>query len=252
MKLFKRIILFFGLVFILLFVFLATAVFVAANLRIKDIVEREIEQDIGIDITIEHVKFSPLLARISAQGIMIRNPAGFAEPELAYINVVHFIFDPIEVIVQRKPNIYLFAIDVERINIVRNAQKKVNIQEIVANSKIKAVSETQTPFYFDVAVISIAKVNFLDHASGKKKVSTYPVRIKNATFFDLKDGNEVARMIIAEALRHTEIGKLLHMTVVPVVTQVNNTMSAMWGATRTGAKGAFEIIALPFNLLTGR
>jgi len=251
MKLLKRLIIASGIIFLLLFIFLATIIFVGMSLRVKDLVEYEIEQELGINVTISSIHCSPLFAQIVAKGVTVHNPAGFTEPELAYINSIRLVFDPLEAIIQRKPNIYLFAIDIERLNVVRNAQKKINIQEIIPKKKTEAVSESQTPFYFDVMMVSIAKVNFLDYASGKKKTSSYPVRIKNATFVNLRNGSEVVRMIVFEALRYTEIGKLLHMTVIPVVSQVNNTVSAAWGATKTGAKSMWEIVSMPFHLITG-
>ena len=251
MKLLKRLIIASGIIFLLLFVFLATTVFVVKNLRIKELIEYELEQELDINVTIKDFSFSPLLTHVTATGVTVYNPKGFEGGELAYINSLSFDVDPIEAVVRRKPQIYLFMIDIERLNVMRNAKGKINIKEIIPQKDDVAASEAKTPFFFDVAVLSINQVNFIDHKSGRKKEYHYPVRIKNATFIGLKNGSEVVNLIIFEALKYTEVGKLVNMTVVPVFSQVNNTMSAAWGMTQTGAKSAWEILSMPFHLITG-
>jgi len=247
MKTLKKFILVLGIFSLVFFIFLSATFFIVESLRIKSLVEHEIEQDLGINITIDQIHFSPMLAHIVVDGITIQNPPGFGKGELAYINSMQFAFDPIELLVQRKPNMYFFTIDVERFNVVRNAQGKINIKELIPTKEDEIVSETKTPFYFDMAVMSIKEVNFIDYKSGSKKMYHYPVGIKNATFFDLKNGSEVVRMVITEAIKYTTIGKI-----VPVVSQMNNTVSAAWGMTTTGVKSVWQIVALPFNLLTGK
>jgi len=247
MKIFRRLILGLGLVLLFAIIFLLTTLFIVKHIRIKDLVEHEIEQDLGINVTIEQIHFSPLLAHIVVGGVSIQNPPGFDKGELAYINSMQFMFDPIELLVQRKPNVYFFTIDIKQLNVVRNAQGKINIKELIPTRQEEAVSETKTPFYFDIAVLSIEAVNFIDYKSGNKKVYQYPVNIKNATFFDIKNGSAVVRLIVSEAIKYTTIGKII-----PVVSELNSTVSSAWSTTTTGAKSVWQIITLPFNLLTGK
>ncbi|MFA5659752.1 MAG: AsmA family protein [Oscillospiraceae bacterium] len=248
MRILKRFILAFGIIFLLLAVFLAATVFVVKHLRIKDIVEYEIEQELGINVTIKEITFSPFLAHVAALGVTVHNPKGFPSEELAYINAMHFTFDPIEILFQRKPNIYLFTIDIERLNVIRNVQKKINIKELIPDKEQEDVSKEQTPFYFDAAVVSISQVNFIDYSSGHKKEHHYPVKIKNATFLDLKNGSDVVRLVISEAINCTDIGKLIHVTFAPVDT----TVSAVWNVTNSGVKGVWDIVKMPFDLLRGK
>ncbi|MDD2752659.1 MAG: hypothetical protein PHN59_05965, partial [Candidatus Omnitrophica bacterium] len=95
MKFFRKIIIFLGIVFCIFLILCTTVLFVLKHLRIKEIVEDEIEHSLGIKVTIEKIDFSPLLAHVGASGITIHNPAGFGQEELAYINSIHFVCDPV-------------------------------------------------------------------------------------------------------------------------------------------------------------
>jgi hypothetical protein len=252
MKIIKRFLIFLGLVFFILFILSVISFFILKNLRIKEIIEHEIEHSLGINVTIEKVEFSPLFARVGATGVTIHNPAGFPEKELAYINSIYFIFDPLEAIGRVKPNIYLFALDLKRLNIIKNSEGEVNIKEIVGVKDEESGKNDQTPFYFDVAVLSIGEVKYTDYTRKVKKETTYRIGIKNAVFVGLKDEQEVTKMIIYKAIENTDIGRLINLKIIPVVAQVGNTIDAAWATAKSGAKSAWSIVSLPVNLIFGK
>ncbi|MFA5276102.1 MAG: hypothetical protein WC417_04330 [Candidatus Omnitrophota bacterium] len=252
MTIIKRFLIFLGLVFSFLLILSFTSFFILKNLRIKEIIEDEIEHSLGINVTIEKVEFSPLFTRIGATGITIHNPAGFLEDELAYINSIYFVFDPAEMLSRNKPNIYLFAFDLKRLNIIKNSAGKVNIKEIIPVKDEKAEENDQTPFYFDVAVLSIGEVKYTDYTQGVKKGTTYRIGIKNAAFVGLKDEQELTRMIIYKAIENTDIGRLVNLKIIPVVSQVGDTIDAAWATAKSGVKSAWSIVSLPVNLIFGK
>ncbi|MDD4895042.1 MAG: AsmA family protein [Candidatus Omnitrophica bacterium] len=249
MNILRKIIVFLGIAFIILIIFLIITFSILKHLRIKEIVEREIEHSLGINVTINKINFSPFLAHIAATGITIHNPSGFVEDELAYIDAIHFVCDPLEIVTMKKPNIYLFALDLKRLNIIKDRDGKVNIKEIISISKEDTSVESKTSFYFDVVVLSVGEVNYIDYSQGTKREHKYPIGIKNATFISLKNEDDVVKMVIYKAIENTDIGKLINLKIVPVVSQIKDTMDAAWGTARTGAKGALSIAALPFKLL---
>ncbi len=252
MKILKRFFIFLGTIFLILFLLSITLFFIIKNLRTKEIVENEIERTLGVNITINKLEFSPLLAHIVASGITVHNPSGFVEDELAYINSVHLVFDPIEILTRKKPNIYLFALDLERLNIIKNKEGKVNIKEIIPIQEENASKEAETPFYFDIVVLSIGEVRFKDYAKGGNKEQKYIIGLKDATFVGLKDENEVIKMVVYKALENTDIGKFINLTISPFISGIGNTMGAAWGTAKSGAKGIWQIATLPFNLLVGK
>lgn len=249
MKILKRFILFLGTIFLILAILSVIAFSIVKHLRIKEIVEDKIEDALGINVTIDKLDFSPLLAHIAANGITVHNPRGFIESELAYISSIHFVFDPIEILTQEKPNIYLFTLEIDRLNIIKNKEGKVNIKEIIPVAGEDSAQKAEVPFYFDVFVLSIGEVKYIDYTGGVKKEHKYPIGIKDAAFVGLKDTDEVVKMVVYKALENTDIGKLINLAVVPVVSQITNTANAAWGAAKTGAKGAWEIATLPFKLI---
>lgn len=249
MKILKRIILSLGVIFIALVILLVASFIIIKHLKIKDIVEKEIESTLGINVTIKKFEFSPLLAHIGLSGITVHNPSGFAEDELAYIEAIHLVFDPIEIITLKKPNIYIFAMDLKRLNIIKNTEGKVNIEGIIAFKSDNVVHDNNIPFYFDIVVLSIGEVKYVDHTQAGKKEQKYLIGLKDAAFVNLKDESEVVKIVVAKAIENTDIGKLINLKIIPVVSQIGDTFDSAWGTAKTASKGAWSIATLPFHLL---
>ncbi|MFA4993251.1 MAG: AsmA family protein [Candidatus Omnitrophota bacterium] len=252
MKMIKKLVFVFGIIFLVLAVISLASFAVIKHLKIGEIVEKQIEQSLGIDVSIEKIKFSPLLAHIGLSGITIYNPAGFEEKELAYIEAIHFVCDPIEIITSKKPNIYVLGLNLKRLNIMKNKEGKVNLEEINPLKNGDAAIQDKTPFYFDMLVLSVGQVRFVDYSGPNKKEHVYPIGIKNAAFINLTNEQDVVRMVVSKAIENTDIGKLINLKIIPVVSQIGDTFNSAWGTAKTGAKGVWGIAILPFNLLFGK
>lgn len=252
MRILKKIIFFLGLFSLIFLMLLSVSIFTLKHLKIKDVVESEIEHSLGINITIEGIEFSPLLAHIGVKGITVHNPPGFPDDELAYIGSLHFVFDPVEILTRKKPNIYLLALDLDRLNIAKNKEGKINIKELIPVRESGTVKEEPHPFYFDVLVLSVGQVTYSDYSGKNRRVYKYTIGLKDAAFVGLQDENAVVRMIVYKALQNTEIGKLINLTIVPVISSIGNTVDAAWGTARIGAKSIWEIGTLPIKMLFGK
>jgi hypothetical protein len=252
MKIIKKLVFAFGIIFLILVFILVASFIITKHLKIREIVEKQIEQSLGIDVSIEKIEFSPLLAHIGLSGITIYNPAGFEERELAYIEAIHLVFDPIEIITSKKPNIYVLGLNLKRLNIIKNRQGKLNLEEINSLRDENAGIKDKTPFYFDVLVLTVGQVRFIDYSGSNKNEHVYPIGIKNAAFVNLRDEQDVVRMVVSKAIENTDIGKLINLKIIPVVSQIGDTFNSAWGTAKTGAKGAWGIATLPFNLLFGK
>lgn len=252
MKILRRLVISLGIVFITLIILLIVVFSIVKHLRIKEILESEIEHTLGINVTINKIEFSPLLTHIGVKGITIHNPAGFPQEELAYIDYIHLVFDPWEILIHKKPNIYLFAMYLKRLNIAKNKEGKVNIDGIIFPKKEDAAKEDETTFYFDIVVLSIDDVKYTDYTATPPKEYKYHIGMKNAAFVGLKNEDAVVKMVVYKAIENTEIGKLLNLTFVQLVSQIRNTADAAWGTAKTGAKSAWGIATLPLKLLFGK
>lgn len=251
MRILKKIIFILGVLSLLTIILVSTTLFVAKHIRIKEIVENEIEQSLGINVTIREVTLSPLLAQVGLKGVTIHNPDGFAEDELAYLESLRFVFDPIEVLTRKKPNIYLTTLDLKRLNIIKNKEGKINLKELIPVGGSLA-KNAETPFYFDVLVLSIGQVKYTDYSGPEKKEHKYTIGIKDATFVGLKDENAVVKMIVYKAIENTDIGRMINMTFVPVVSAVGDTIDSAWSTAKVATKGAWEIATLPLKLIFGK
>ncbi|MDD5119801.1 MAG: hypothetical protein PHR84_00615 [Candidatus Omnitrophica bacterium] len=251
MKIIKRIIFILGILSLVIVVLVSAVFFVAKHIRIKDIVENEIERSLGINVTIGEISFSPLLVHIGLKSVIIHNPEGFIEDELAYIEYLHFVFDPIEVLSRPRPNIYLTAIDLKRLNIIKNKSGKINLKELTPVKGSSSAENSQVPFYFDVVVLNVGEVQYIDYSAPVKKVTKYNIGIKEAAFVGLKDENAVVKMIVYKAIQNTDIGKLINLTVTPVFSAINDTVDAAWSTAKIGSKGIWQIGTMPIKLIFG-
>lgn len=248
MKILKSIFLILGAILLVILIVSAALLFYIRSLDVKQIIEREIESQLGIKVTIEKLEFSQLLTHIEAKGVTIHNPPGFDADELAYINSIYFVLDPAQAIISKKPNIYLFSLDMARLNIIKNKEGKINLKELIP---IKDVSpnKDETPFYFDVLVLSIGEVNYTEFAPSGNKTHKYPVAIKNEAFFNLPNEDDLIKLIVCKAVQNTDIAKIINLTFVPIFSNVSSTINSALGTAKTGAKSAWEIAVLPFKLI---
>ena len=252
MRLLKRIIIFCGIIFLALLFLSAALFFYVKHIKIKDLVEKEIESSLGISVSIEKLEFSPLLTHIGAGGVTIYNPTGFDEKELAYISSIHLVFDPLEAVTRSKPNIYLLTLDLKRLNIIKNKEGKVNLKELLPLRGAGVPADNENPFYFDVLVLSVGEINYTDYTQVPAKPKKYIIGLENKAFVNLKDEDEVIKLIVQAAIENTDIGKLINLTIVPVVTQVSDTMNSAWGTAKLGLKSLGEVAGLPFKLIFGQ
>jgi uncharacterized protein involved in outer membrane biogenesis len=252
MKILKKIILVLGTLF-LSFIILSVVLFMAIkHLKIKEIVERELEQELGVHVAIERLEFSPLLAHVGAIGVSVDNPPGFQEKELARLNYVHMLFDPWDLLVQKKPEIYVFAADLARLSIIKNIDGRVNIKEVGVLHRQESAQPDATPFSFDMIILSVGEVNYIEYSPAGKKEHKYTIGLKNQVFFNLHDEGEVLKLIVAKAIENTDIGKLINLTITPLVSHVSDTVSSAWGTAKLGARSAVDIATLPFKVLFGK
>jgi len=238
-----------GGIFLVFSIICSAAFFLLKRVDFKAIIEKEIKTELGVNVSIQKLNISPLFTRVSAINIYVDNPAGFEEKELAYISQLHLLWDPVEAIIRKKPNIYACAIDLKRLNVVKNKEGLVNLNELPI---IKNPKPDQQPFFFYLLLISVGELNYTQYNhKGQKATRNYPVHIYREAFYNVKDEDDVAKMVIYKAIGTTEVGKLANITIVPVVSDVSDTVSSAWVTVRSGAKSAAEIVAIPFKLIFG-
>ena len=228
MKFIKTFIILIGIVSLIAVVLTISGIIIIKNTDIKALLEKEIETSLGIKVTIDSIEFSPLLAHIGAKGVTIHSPKGFNQEELAYLSYIHILLDPLEIILRSKPNIYVCALDLKRLNIVKNNQGLINIEQLIPQKNLSADKKDNTPFYFDVLILSVGEVNYTDYTQKPIKTHNYKIDLKNATFYWLKNEQDVTRLIISKAIANTDIGKLINLKIIPAMSQVGTTVTEAW------------------------
>jgi uncharacterized protein involved in outer membrane biogenesis len=249
MKAIKRVIVFFGAIFLIILLLLSALFLFIRNLKTKELLVGEIKKELGIDVSIKELTLSPLLTAIRAKGITIHNPAGFDEKELAYIDSLDLIWDPMEMIIHKKPAIYLIMLNLERLNIIKK-DGRVNLKELIP-VKESGISDggDEDPFRFDLLILSIGEINYIEHNGAARKLNKYQIGIKNQVFFNLEDEDQLVRLIIYKAIQNTDIGKMINLTITPIASNVFNTFDAAIGTAKSGARSLFDAASMPFKMI---
>ncbi len=252
MKILKIFIIILGILFLSIILLSSATFAVIKHVKIKELVEKEIGDELGIRISIKELKYSQFLSHVSAEGVTIYNPEGFDEAELAYLNSIHLVWDLGDLLILKKPNIYILGIDLARLNIIKNNQGRVNIKELVPIKNPSVASKDETPFTFDVFVLSVDKVIYTEYSQSAKKSHVYNIGIKNHTFLLLRDEDDVIKLVIHSAIQNTDIGKLVNLTITPVLSGVSGTLDAAWGTAKSGVKSLVDIASMPFKVIFGK
>lgn len=247
MKFFKAFLIILGLVFVLESALFGAAFVVAKHIKIKDLVEEELEQELGIKVSIRKLTFSPLLTHVFAEGISVLNPAGFNEKEMGYINSLHLVWDLGDIVFLKKPTVYLMALDLDHVHIIKNKSGQVNLKELLPIQPGPRPPD-QTPFSFDAFILSIGQVTYTDHTLPAVKTHVYTINIKDEAFFKVMDEDKLIRLVIYNALKNTDIGKFIDLNV-SVLSGVSDTLESALDTAKTTAKGMFQIVAFPFKVL---
>jgi len=101
-------------------------------------------------------------------------------------------------------------------------------------------------------ILSIGEINYTEYSGDVKKVSKHKIGIKNQVFVNLKDEDELVRLVIYKAIQNTEIGKLINLTLIPVTSNVFGTVDEAIGTAKTGARSLFDAASVPFKMLLGK
>lgn len=221
------------------------------NIIVSRLLEKAAEGILGLNITIKDLDVSPLGTHLRMEGLTIYNPGGFEEKEMAYIPLVSIVCDPLEYIKNKKVHFYLLDLNVERINIVKNSEGLVNIKEIkvIQHSGQQQKGEKKS-FSIEILRLGLGDIYYTDHRSGgATKTRKFSVHIKDAMFSNIDSPQDIIDLVILKILANTEIGKLINMSIVPIVSDVSDVVVLTGKTVEATIKGFLDGITMPLKIL---
>lgn len=164
---------------------------------LRNLTERRITAQTGMYVRIDrlHVGFrEPIL---SIQGFKLYNRPEFGGGLLLHLNDLHVEYDP-DAVKSGELHLNLFRLDLEQLNIIRNAAGQTNIVEFIESAGTKGLEAMSLnlparEFGFtgiDTLDLSIGRIRFIDLRDPRRNRETY-FGVQNETIRNIRNEDDL-------------------------------------------------------------
>lgn len=202
----------------------AVLLVVFRNQVIQFVMARAVTQVTGFPTTVGGVKYN-FPADIEITGLHIENPAGFKEKVFADIPEIYLNFSLEEFLKKERTHIRELRLNIQQINIERNAEGVTNLQKLSSVGKSTAPGgqtvekepapkEPAMPFLLDKFVLTMRKVSFKNNgpvvpglpAAGGAAVD---MNVNQEVFTNITDPLVLVNVVVMKIIYGTTFGNLL-------------------------------------------
>lgn len=202
------------------------AAFFSSQFAVGEVTGRLLEQAIGARVSVSRFYINLYPVKLGLYGIKIHNPKGFREPVLVAIPEIYFDMDPLGIL-KGLIHVREVRINIEEITIEKNAQGKINLNELIQKlnqSKKDAKQQGQAPApgspppsenkgpgkqkaahkvrtQVDKVMVSIGKARYVDTAKEKAVERSLSVNIQNFQLQNVTDPASVTEQIVVMMLK---------------------------------------------------
>jgi hypothetical protein len=228
------------------------------NLFVKKLLIEKSENLLGLKIEIADLDVSPFATHLRIEGLKISNPEGFPEKEMAYIPSLIMVCDPIKYMREKKMHYYLIDLNVDYVNIIKNKDGLVNLKEIkpFKNREEKPKEKDKNKpgnYYVEIFRLNLGDIYYIQHTpEGAVKTKKYPLQIKNALFSNIDNPRDILDLIVIKIFSNTEIGKIINMNMVPIISDVSNVVELTGKTMQATIKGLVNSVTTPFKIIFDR
>lgn len=208
-KLIKGIIIFFIVIAVLI-----TCFVLFRNPLIKSIVTARASQVMGAPVYIDSFSFGIFKQAIRIKGFKLYNPEGFPDEVIFDVPEVSVDYD-LSALLKGKLHLPYLAVNLKEMVVIRNKEGKLNVDTLKAATKQEKPTEgeekTEEPseameMQIDIMKLSIGKVIYRDYSMGEKPiVVSYDMGIKEKTYKNVTDAQQLAVLVMVEAIGPTAI-----------------------------------------------
>ncbi|MFZ5802073.1 MAG: AsmA family protein [Candidatus Omnitrophota bacterium] len=216
--------------FLLLIVILVVFV-LAKDVIVKAAIEKGTEIATGLPLGIGVLKLDLWNTKIDIERLELSNPKDFEDPTMLDMPKIYLDFD-LPAVFKGKTHIEAIMIHLDQFNVIKNKDGKLNLDALkaVSESKKPAPAAEKKPapapqVSIDFLELKIGKVVYKDYSLGEKPVVKEFAINLNEQFTDIKDINDLSKIILVKALSGTVIGQLVNFDVSGFASQVSDTLA---------------------------
>ncbi len=165
----------------------------------------------GLELKMKSLNLGILNTRIQANGIELRNPAGFEEPVMVDMPVLDVDYE-LGSLLKGAPHLQEVQLDLRQLVVVRNKDGKLNLDALKpAGAKQADGKPAKAPqIQIDLLRLKIGKVIYKDYSKGgAPSVQEFDLNI-DERFENISNINAIVPIILTKALYNTTLGKLVN------------------------------------------
>jgi len=195
-----------GLIFIMVFMLFSVRGLLHA------VVNKTLSAAIGLPVKLERLYVKPFPLELGVYGVELGNPPGFETPRLAAMPELFIRIEPLDFL-KGKIHIRQIRFHLEEINVERNAEGKINLQE--AGKKVSpgkktpepgpapAPGPTRTPsgkkapeLQIDEVIFSLGSARYVETGKQDGMEKTIQLNIKNMVLQDVTDPFALTQQVL--------------------------------------------------------
>jgi hypothetical protein len=214
-------------------VFLILVVIVSVFILLKNVIvhyalETAIEKAYSIEISIRDLDVSFTGAHVRMEDVIIYNPPEFKERVAGFLTQVDIRFKPLTYLVRRKWHFDYVGMDIDKMNIIRNKDKTINLKRLDElrkdGSQQEGALDWKEPAKLEIDMfhLKINDVYYIDHTPrGKPKTMYFDLNFDQG-FENIDSFKDVGDLVLYTIISKTTIGKLLNLATGPLTQDISN------------------------------
>ncbi len=197
--------------FIVIIFIIVTALVLMKDQLLKTVVVKATEAITGAPVNIDtfHLDISKQNVRI--KGFRLYNPKGFPEGLILDIPEISVDYN-LSALMEKKFHLYSVVINLNEVGIVKNKEKKLNVDSLKVSQAKKKPNEKEEkpsenmPMQIDKLTLSIGKVVYKDFTDDEiPTVLVYDLGMEKRTYKNLTSAEQLVALMLTESLKPTAI-----------------------------------------------
>lgn len=198
------------------------------NVIVRRVLETAIERAYGLEIEIGDLDVSFTGSHARMEDVTVYNPPQFEKRELAHLPTINVYFNPLDYLLSDELYVYFLDVELDRINIIKNKDKSLNIKVLDDLSKDKAgdsgyeqVLKEPNKLEIEMLHLVIRDVYFIDNTGRKQTTKRYSVNMDQG-FRNVNSFEDISNLIAYNIISQTVLGKTLKIAINPLDASVKD------------------------------
>ncbi len=184
----------------------------AKDYFVKTVIEAGASNVLGTPVKVDRLSLGVLKPSIRLKGLKIYNPKGFPPGALIDVTGVAVEYD-LPAMMKGELHFPLIVFDLNEMVVVKNQDGVLNVDALKVSQKEekpqepkKEKEEKPLKMRIDVLTLNVGRVVFKDCSKGgEPTVQAYDVHLKDKTYKNIKSAQEIAALVMVEAMKPTAI-----------------------------------------------